>query len=238
VQAQPCPGLAAVAVQLWYDDSWITVVCAYAYGLFREAEWNNWLRSLPRPVLLCGDFNAHHSFWGGKWQNRRGTVIRNCLIDQNLMVLNDGTPTFSRWHGGLLQESVLDLVLCSLSLVGTVSMTVSDDLRGSDHFAILVEGVGGQLLNKSSTGGGHSFKNVIKQGAFGCFLQKWKLGKARSKRHCNVKGIKRNPIWWTAECRRVIRDRRQALRRYKRWPSSGRWYFYIGVAAEAKRFCD
>ena len=190
-----CPGVTAVAVQLWWDGSWVTLVIAYAYGSFTECEWNSWLSSLPRPIIVCGDLNAHHTIWGGKRQNRRGAVIADSLLGQDLVVLNDGTPTFSRWHGGLWQESVLDLVLCSSRLVGAVKMVVSDDLRGSDHFPLLVEGSTGTLQVSGVDHTGHGFRSVVLQGSFGNFLRKWKLGPAGRRNHCKVRGLKKPQIW-------------------------------------------
>ena len=63
--------------------------------------------------------------WGGLRQDRRGCIIAGSLFDQQLVVLNDGAPTFLRWSGGALRESTLDLVICSNDLADQLVMSIS-----------------------------------------------------------------------------------------------------------------
>ena len=94
-----CPGMVVVAAQVWHERGWVLVVAMYVSGVFSARDWEEWLGSLPQPLLLCGDFNAHHRLWGSDRQNGRGAVIAASLCNQDLVVLNDGTSTFVRWFG-------------------------------------------------------------------------------------------------------------------------------------------
>ena len=60
---------------------------------FSASDWDLWLGSLPRPVIFCGDLNAHHPLWGGLRQNRKGAIVASSLLNHDLVVLNDGTTT-------------------------------------------------------------------------------------------------------------------------------------------------
>lgn len=48
----------------------------------------------PSPHLLTGDFNAHHSLWGSTKNNARGKALFEIMLNYDLVILNDGSPTF------------------------------------------------------------------------------------------------------------------------------------------------
>ena len=48
---------------------------------------------LPRPFVVLGDINAHHTDWGNRETDARGRLIWNILNDLKLSVINDGRPT-------------------------------------------------------------------------------------------------------------------------------------------------
>jgi hypothetical protein len=96
------------------------------------------VRQLPRPFLIVGDFNAHDSFWRSSraQSNRRGRVLANFIDDFNLILLNKGERTrFNSFNG---EFSSIDLSICSSSLATKLTMSVHQDLCGSDHFLILI----------------------------------------------------------------------------------------------------
>ena len=233
-----CPGVTTVAVQVWSSLGWVLVVALYVSGGFSGRDWEEWLRTLPQPVLLCGDFNAHHSLWGSRRHDRRGAVIAASLENHDLVMLNDGTSTFVRWYGGTLQESVLDLAVCSRSLSGHLAMAISDDLRGSDHLPILVgTALTGTLrgLRESVRSGRRADRSVprVEGGKFGVFLQKWGLGQRRNRQM--RRSSRSNPPWWTDDCSLAVRDRRQAYRRFRRNQQIDRWEDFRVKSRAAKK---
>ena len=51
------------------------------------------LKSIPDPKIILGDFNARHPSWGSDDTCPRGTILTDCFLDDNLLILNDGSPT-------------------------------------------------------------------------------------------------------------------------------------------------
>ena len=47
----------------------------------------------PLPIVLIGDFNAHHPYWFDKDANKLGTELFDFLADKNLQVINNSQPT-------------------------------------------------------------------------------------------------------------------------------------------------
>lgn len=42
----------------------------------------------PLPLVLIGDFNAHHPYWYDKDANRLGNELFEFIVDKNLVVVN------------------------------------------------------------------------------------------------------------------------------------------------------
>ena len=84
--------------------------------------------------MILGDFNAHTSLWGSDQVTDKGKVVEDVLSNLNLCILNDGSNTYL--HPGNGSYSSIDLT----SLLLDFHWTVHDDLCGSDHFPIIVEG--------------------------------------------------------------------------------------------------
>lgn len=45
------------------------------------------------PVIIMGDFNAHHSLWGSGTNTRNGIVLNEYVQGKNWALLNNGSPT-------------------------------------------------------------------------------------------------------------------------------------------------
>ena len=59
--------------------------------------------------VVCGDFNAHHKLWGGRRNDTKGNHLYNHVIENNIVVLNDGTGT--RLNPINMETSSIDLSL-------------------------------------------------------------------------------------------------------------------------------
>ena len=87
-------------------------------------------------VILCGDFNAHNTLWGGVKVDENGSTIEEFMDDNKLVCLNDGRGTrFDAYHG---TESVLDLMIVSDQIAGVSQWEVNGNSLGSDHYIIWV----------------------------------------------------------------------------------------------------
>lgn len=188
------------------------------------------MSELPPPLLLLGDFNAHHTVWGCDQVNTRGRHLERFISQHALCVLNTGQATHFSLPSG--RESVLDLSLCSPQLASLFHWAVGGDPMGSDHLPIFlaiddvaVIGTRPQRWNFSKAdmsefrsllesrfedlGDGEvltveQFSSLILDAAHASIPRT--SGKPR-----------RPPVpWWTDECRDAIRARRRAYKRFKR----------------------
>lgn len=94
------------------------------------------LSSLPRPLVICGDFNCHNTLWGSHYNDAASSLLLDLLDDVNLCILNDGSPT--RRSSPVQNASIPDLSLCSPQLAPSIPWRVLSGSYGSDHFPILL----------------------------------------------------------------------------------------------------
>ena len=95
---------------------------------------------LPKPFILSGDFNSHHTVWGCIDTNDKGRTIEEFITKQDLVLFNDKSSTYLHPASG--SYSSLDLSICSPGIFPEFNWKVLDDLHGSDHFPIQVSEVG------------------------------------------------------------------------------------------------
>ena len=93
--------------------------------------------SLPASVILMGDFNSHSTLWGCCSTNQKGLEIETFLLQSNLCLLNNKTPTHLHPATGSL--SSLDLAFCDPSLYFDYIWSVHNDLCGSDHYPTILK---------------------------------------------------------------------------------------------------
>lgn len=92
------------------------------------------IRQIPPPLILLGDFNAHHNKWNATGKtNDKGKELDDFLTDNDIILLNDQTPTYL--HPGTGTLSTLDLALCSPNLVMECELNILPPLQ-SDHFPL------------------------------------------------------------------------------------------------------
>ena len=77
---------------------------------------------LPKPSILCGDFNSHHPWWDPRVEkSQRADDLVDWIETQDLDLLNNpGVYTFFRRHLSETRESVLDLGFASISLLDSI----------------------------------------------------------------------------------------------------------------------
>ena len=89
-------------------------------------------------AIICGDFNAHSTLWDDHAaSDERGSQIEDWLIENELTVLNDNTPTrINPATGGL---SSPDVTLCGTNWSHKTTWTTEDGMGKSDHNPIVIE---------------------------------------------------------------------------------------------------
>ena len=87
--------------------------------------------SMPKPVIILGDFNAHGTDWGNRKTTNRERVMEQLMDRQQLNMLNDGTATHISGTDIVLTITLPELTPdCYWQVYGSVI--------NSDHFPIIL----------------------------------------------------------------------------------------------------
>jgi len=193
-------------------------------------EFENLIEQLPKPFLLLGDFNSHNSIWGSIHTDRKGSSLEKVIHDNSLCLYNDGKSTYLHPASGTY--SAIDLSLCDPSIYLDYSWSVHDDTCGSDHFPVILEHSGPDItskvprwnLNKADWG---TFRmlceerltpddNNIDQ------MTRFTKTLISIAEECIPKkstSTKYNRPWFNDDCKKSIRQRRAALRKFNIHPT-------------------
>ena len=127
--------LECCAVEVFSGSSHITICNIYhtdqppSKSLFSDI-----IQQLPAPVFFCGDFNAHHSLWGGRYDDNKGKALESFIQENGFIVLNDGSGTRLASDGS---TSVIDLAFTTPRLAAKSEWAIhQESTLGSDHFPI------------------------------------------------------------------------------------------------------
>ena len=118
-----------------------TILNVYNQPLFHY-NFNNLKRiinSLPKPILLMGDLNAHNPMWDESCTNadEAGKKIEDMIDELNMICLNEeSTPTYISYTNGA--STSVDLTICSSNIEHAFDWNVLEDSYTSDHFPILI----------------------------------------------------------------------------------------------------
>ena len=204
---------------------------------------------MPKPFILSGDFNSHHTLWGCIDTNDKGRTIEEFITKQDLVLFNDKSSTYLHPASG--SYSSLDLSKCSRGIFPEFNWKVLDDLHGSDHFPIQVSEVRPSVQQRP---------------------QRWKLHNAnweQSRVHCEQsihptafedcenpaelftsllysaaeKSIPRtstnpkhpNKPWFNDNCKKAIEERKSALRQFNLRPTQENLSKFKIARARARR---
>ena len=225
--------LQAVAVSVSLEKE-ITICSLYIPPNFtlHSQHLNSLLEQLPSPYLLVGDFNGHNMLWGCSKNNVRGEIIENFIEANDLCLMNDKSHTYLHPATGIF--SSLDLSLCHPSLILDFDWYVCDDQHGSDHFPVVIESINPSLedhnpkwkLNKANWEQFHllceqdlsmdNFNNSSDLVTdFTSSLMKIS-DECIPKTSTNPK--KSNP-WYNNDCKNAVRQRKQALSKFCKYPT-------------------
>lgn len=214
------------------------------------------IMALPPPVVLMGDFNAHHSSWGSHSCSPFGTLLLDLLDDVNLCIINSGAPI--RRTSPAQNPSAVDLTICSPNLASLLSWDVLYSSLGSDHFPILVSvpfnspacyhpppllkynlhkanwsAFSETLDERSDTLPLVNPDNCIS--AYTTFVD---YLKSSADSHIPLKQrsrFKKSPPWWDAECSESIRKRKLAEQQYNSAMTMDNFLNFQRVAAHTKK---
>lgn len=230
--------LQAVAVKVFHPTYGYINVCNVYMShniVLTLAHLQSLYNQLPKPCFIVGDFNAHHFLWGSLNQNPRGRVVESFLLNNgNICLLNDGSPT--HFHLGHKVFTHIDVSLVSDSLLPHVNWSIHEDLNFSEHFPIIIS------FNQSlSFSVNDSFQPWSYARADWCKYQDLtsKLKEISQTNNINDSVdllnniilnassqaipkciIKRKCVpWWSSEIYNSIKQRKKALKKYRKNPT-------------------
>lgn len=235
-----------VAVEIFLGgDKKLIVVSVYRAPNFRTgiSVWNVLFKELSElsknnHIFLGGDFNAQSPVWGSNSWNSSGRALNDCLVDFNMIILNNGSPTYICPNRNF---NVLDLTFVDSGLASSCSYSVTDDLLGSDHLIIdtVISGFSecpkdrrpslklnkvdwvtfNALMKGYKTAQAISVNNCISEYFSLCRFILVALGDSGAKGPNNPVQVHRKTragnLWWNENCSEAIKSRRKAFRAYK-----------------------
>ena len=241
--------LQATAISVTLDRQ-ITICSVYIPPSFslNSQHLDNLLQQLPSPYILLGDFNGHNILWGGQNNDSRGDLIENFITKNDICIMNDKSYTY---HSPSTKSfTSIDLSFCHPSLFLDYNWSVCEDQHNSDHFPIIIE------QNTYSTED-HNPKWKLNRANWDLFntLCTGKLVPENFKessdpiavftsslieisKECipqtSTNPTKSNP-WYNDDCKEAIKQRKQALSKFKRSPNTNNFNDIKVFRAKARR---
>ena len=237
----------AVSVTLDKEITFCSVYIPPSFEL-RSEHLNSLLKQLPSPFMILGDFNGHNLLWGSNDNDPRGDLIEEFITQNDICLMNDKSKTYLDSGKGTF--SSIDLSLFHPSLYLDYNWSVCEDQHGSDHFPIIIE----SILNHDED---HNPKWKLNKANWDLFhtlcdesLTSTSLSESSDpiatfisslisisekcipKTSTNPK--KSNP-WYNDDCKEAIKQRKQTLSRFCKFPTNENLNTYRNSRAKARR---
>ena len=183
------------------------------------------------PVIIMGDFNAHHRLWYSNHNDNKGEKVMDFCNRHNLMVKDLNKPT--RVDRRNNTQTHIDLTIITPSLYPILSWDTDCETHGSDHYPIIL------TLERSPP-----YKPIemwrFKQADWKLFNQtldlalpdemnniddqvEWITNQIRTAALISIprgSNLRKFPVpWWNEECARARREKRRIERRM--WRNQG-----------------
>ena len=220
--------LQAIAIQIYLNR--LITICNIYISPNVNVDHNSVIalvEQLPKPYVLLGDFNAKHELWGEGISDARGRMIADWVMEANVCLLNDGSPTHFHIQNNTLHA--VDLALCSPNVQPALHWSVMEDLHGSDHYPVKIETETESPqrqkrynISKANWGKYRECAYVAESGGRSTLQERYRtlidyiLETADQHIPKTNPHIKRPVPWWTPECQQLRQERRSALRRFQR----------------------
>ena len=191
----------------------------------------NLVNQLPSPFLILGDINARNNLWGDVITNSRGSLIENFLLQADICLLNDGSPT--HFHIQNNTESCIDLSITSPELINEFTWTVSDENYGTDHFPISLKRLTNAppedpissynfdkadwtLFRRLTIVPDNLFQDLDNSNEMVDLFNSTIINAANQAIPKKSSSTKYPVPWWSADCNSYQREKKATRRRYRR----------------------
>ena len=242
--------IQSVAVRISLHRT-LTICCIYIppSQSFARKDLEHIYSQLPAPAMILGDFNAHHVAWGNNNSTFKGNIVDDFICKNSLSLLNDGSYTYI--HPGNSGRTAIDLSICHPILSLDFNWRVSDDLCGSDHLPIFIDTVlpspadslPHYVLPKANWDLFTHYceteitSELFENESFPITIFSGKLIEIADK--CipissgKSKKIKRP--WFNKDCKDAINNRKKALSKFEKYPTTDNFINFKHRKAEARR---
>lgn len=223
-------GAAAVCIEVELRNDKLNVLNMYYPGTDKKGAWVPEI-SKGGEWVVGGDFNAHSSLWDDNCI-REDAGLRDQLINSDLVLLNDGTPTRIP-DCSSHRLSAIDLTVATPNIASTTIWEIGGDTLFSDHIPIKIfidkfpirenENIKEKFVYDRADWSG--FKEASKVNLDGLpsnadslneFLTDHILTCARKHIPVSKHRSKPNNPWWNDECQRAVHQKQKTCKRYKR----------------------
>ena len=218
-------------------------------------ELRHYIEQLGTSYAIVGDFNAHSLVLDSKdtISNTTGRNLEDLLFNSEVCLINP--PNFYTYtcptNG---RKSCLDLCLSSPDISSFLKVRLLKDV-GSDHLPLLIETELEAEKNKIvsrhrwhlNSEGLARFKKTINTSGIQHPISTLELTDDFTHRLYNTadnclrikdgKIARKHTLWWDAECRSVVQQRRKWRRIFERHPNEQNKIRYIEASNTARRIC-
>ena len=214
---------------------------------FTKIDLENLTQQLPKPFVLSGDFNCHSQIWFDKNTDRKGKIIEDFILENNICLLDENQFTF---HKGETQTHI-DLTLLSPEIFVDFDWSIHDDLCGSDHVPIIIktknkfnfEGKPRWNMEKANWTKFRTKANFdlpitsfFDIDELSQYINKVIIDAATSSIPITKPMYGKISVpWWNGPCRVAVKKKKCAFRRYLRSPTLQNHIFYKKANSEAKQ---
>lgn len=248
-------GFQAVATKITIPNYGKIIVCNIYLPnrqKFNQKNLQDLINQLTSPYILVGDFNAHHSLWGGTHIDSRGKIIESLYLQNDqLVLLNEKAPTHLSMSSGTL--SAIDLSFCSGSLAASLDWEVIQDAQTSDHFPISI-----RLLMNIRDNRTKPIKWIFHKADWPSFTKEleFKVSSDENETIADIDSFtnltirvaekyipktKPNPTrkktvpWWSNEIAEAIKNRKEALKIYQKYQTIDNFITFKRTRAKARQ---
>jgi len=230
--------LEVSAIDIKLSNKLTTIVNIYdTDSKTTQSDYQKIFTQISDKFVVCGDFNAHHNLWGGgKRNDTKGNNLYNHLIENNIVILNDGTGT--RLNPINLETSSIGLSLVSTSIGSHCTWYVDQkSTHGSDHFVVNKKNSDKPMIYSNQynslkwnykNGDWKGFAMVACDNNFSYDMVSDNIQETNSiltkeminiagdyipVKKCNNKNQKPCVPWWDQNCTKLVRQRNKARNR-------------------------
>lgn len=205
---------------------------------------------LSKPFIITGDFNGHNCIWGSDHTDARGRCIEEFIGEENINLLNTGSPTHFHIYTG--KSTAIDLSLGSPSISHLLNWRSCEQLYSSDHYPQVIEinmedsrrrpRIRRWLLYKANW---EKYTAELNLDEIKHATDVNKMNEITTEQimHAAKKFIpestgkqpKRTIPWWNLECSTTVKHKNKMLSKYKRCPTDENLKEFKKARAQARR---